>query len=206
MPAVIDYFSTATSPYVYLGHRELLDIAGRTGAKIRYRPVNLPGVWAESGAVPLPQRPIARQNYRLIELQRWRERRGVPLNLHPAHFPTAPDLANLSVISIQEEGGDPGEFAGRVSRAIWSEEKNVADEGVITALLTDCGFNAAQIVAHAGSEEARAVYERNTEDAINFGAVGVPCYVLNGEAFWGQDRLDFLEDALASDREPYRPA
>ena len=202
----IDYFFTLVSPFAYLGHRALLDVAREHGAEVRFRPVALMGVWEHSGAVPLPQRPQSRQDYRLIELQRWRERRGVPLNLHPEHFPTNPTLADRSVIALVEAGADPADYAGAVMRACWAEDKDVAEADVLADLLEHAGHDASAILAAAQSDAVAAIHKANTEAAVALGVVGSPGYVLNGEAFWGQDRIELLADALASSRAPYSVA
>ena len=199
----IDYFFTLVSPFAYLGHRAFLDVAGKYGAEVRFRPVALMGVWEHSGAVPLPQRPQSRQEYRLIELQRWREKRRVPLNLHPKHFPTNPTLADRSVIALVEAGADPGDYAGAVLRACWADDKDVADADVLAGLLDAAGHDARAILASAESDAVAAIHQANTDAAVAAGVVGAPGYVLNGEPFWGQDRIELLADALASGREPY---
>ena len=202
----IDYFLTLVSPFVYLGHRALLDVAREHGAEVRFRPVALMGVWEHSGAVPLPQRPQSRQDYRLIELQRWREKRGVPLNLHPKHFPTNPTLADRSVIALVEAGADPADYAEAVLRACWVDDKDVAEADVLAGLLEQAGHDAGAILAAAQSDAVAAIHETNTEAAVALGVVGAPGYVLNGEPFWGQDRIELLADALESARAPYEVA
>ncbi len=202
----IDYFFTLVSPFVYLGHRAFLDTARDHGAKVRFRPVALMGVWEHSGAVPLPQRPQSRQDYRLIELQRWREKRGVKLNLHPKHFPTNPTLADRSVIALVEHGADPGDYAGVVQKACWAEEKDIADADLLAGLLDQAGHDASAILAAAESDAVAAIHKANTDAAVAAGVVGSPGYVLNGEPFWGQDRIELLADAVASGRQAYAAA
>lgn len=202
----IDYFLTLVSPFVYLGHRALLEVAKEHGAEVCFRPVALMGVWEHSGAVPLPQRPQSRQDYRLIELQRWREKRGVPLNLHPKHFPTNPTLADRSVIALVEADADPADYAGAVLRACWAEDKDVAEADVLADLLEQAGHDAGAILAAAQSDAVAAIHKANTEAAVALGVVGAPGYVLNGEPFWGQDRIELLADALAASRSPYSVA
>ena len=203
---IIDYYYTSISPFAYLGHQAFLDLAKAHGAEIRFRPVVLMGVWEHSGAVPLPQRPKSRQNYRLIELQRWREKRGVPLNLHPKHFPTNPTLADCSVIALVEAGTDPAAYAGMVFKACWADDKDVADADVLAGLLARAGHDADATLKAAASEAVAAIHKANTEAAVAAGVVGSPGYVLNGEPFWGQDRIELLADALNSSRPPFAVA
>ena len=203
--AEIDYFYTHVSPFSYLGHRAFLDLAKSHGAKVRFRPVMLPKIFAHSGALPVPERPKARQAYRLVELQRWRDKRGLPLNLKPKHFPANPGLADRAAIALVAAGKDAGDFAGAMLAACWAEEKDIADPAVVTEKLTASGHDAEAILKAAEGEEAKATYEKNTADAIALDAIGAPNYVLNGEVFWGQDRLELLGDALAAGRPAYTP-
>ena len=202
MARAIDYYFTCISPFSYLGHRAIVDVAAKHGAALIYRPVVLGGLWQESGAVPLPQRPLVRQQYRLVELQRCADYRGLPITPKPAHFPVDPTLADHTVIAVAETGGDPGAYLGAVFGAIWAEEKNIAEETVLADLLTANGFDAAAVLEKARSEETATVRAKNTEAAVAAGAVGVPAYVVDGEAFWGQDRVEYVDRMLATGRAP----
>ena len=200
--AEIDYFFFAPSPFTYLGHDLLREIAGRHGASIRYRPVNLMGVWAESGAEPPAKRPPVRQAYRLIELQRLALHRGLPLNPKPARFPPQGALADLCVIAIVEDGGDAHDFIGANSRSVWVKDEDLGDEAVVRANLERTGHDADAVVEAAKGDEPASIRERNTADCIAANAPGVPAYVHRGEVFWGQDRLELLDEMLRTGREP----
>ncbi len=200
----IDYYFTLVSPWAYIGHRVLLDLAGRNGAAVRYKPVILAKVFENSGAVPLAQRPKARQEYRFLELQRWRAHRGVPLNLKPKHFPTNPGLADRTVIALAEAGHDPAAYAEAVFRACWVEERDIADRQVLADTLKAAGEEPEAILKAAEGEAIQRIYEDNTAEAVRLNAIGSPTYVLNGEVFWGQDRLELLAEALESGRGPYK--
>jgi 2-hydroxychromene-2-carboxylate isomerase len=204
MDDAIDYFFSSVSPFAWLGHRQLMSIAGKHGKKVRFRPVNLMGVWEVSGSVPLGQRTPLRQRYRLIELQRIAIMRGLHLNPRPAHFPTNPELADRTIIALTEAGRSPADFAFAVGEALWSKQKQIADEPVIAALLKDNGFDPVHMLELAKAEHAGLVRENNTKAAIEADAIGSPCYVYKGEPFWGQDRLDHLDQMITSGREAIR--
>lgn len=197
MSQQIDYYYTSISPFTYLGHSTLLQIAADAGAKVRFRPVKLGQVFAVSGALPLPQRPECRQQYRLLEISRWATKRNLPVNQQPAHFPTDPGLADRCAIALQENGQDVGSFVGRVLAACWAQQQNIADESVITVILTDLGVDAGELLEQANSADTETIYDANTTAAIDQGVLGAPAYVLDGEQFWGQDRLELLADRLA---------
>lgn len=205
MTATIEYYFTSASPWAYLGHAAIGEVASKHGARLDIRPVNLSGVWEASGSVPLAKRSPTRQRYRLIELQRYSELRGIPINLKPKYAPADASLADLAAVAILLDGGDPFGFMRRVMKAYWAEEQNIADRSVIARLLDAEGFAQAAILDVAGSKAAFEMRQRNTEAAIAADAIGVPAYVLNGEAFWGQDRIDLLDRALTTGRPPFKP-
>jgi 2-hydroxychromene-2-carboxylate isomerase len=199
----IDYYFSLLSPWSYIGHAHLLDIARRRDAAIVYKPVFLNEVFSETGGLPLAKRHPARQQYRSVELQRWRDKRKLTFNLWPRHWPFDAELANAAVLAIVAAGGDPAAFVQRVFVGVWEREENLADASVLAALLREAGFDAETILAGADSPAIRAAYESNRLEAVAIGVFGAPSYVSQGEIFWGQDRLDLLDDALASARSPF---
>lgn len=203
MPPSIDYFLTSVSPWTYLGHDAARALAAKHGATLNVRPVNLAEMFKVSGQVPLSERAAVRQRYRLIELQRYAEMRGKKINLKPRFFPTNPALADLTICAIVAGGGDSFDYMGSVFAAVWADEQDIADEATLAALLTANGYDASAILNRAKSPEIAAIRARNTEDAIAADATGVPSFVLNGEPFWGQDRLDMLDRALSTGRAPF---
>ena len=205
MAASIDYFITSVSPWTYLGHDAARAVAAMHSATLVPRPVNLGQMFGVSGQVALGERPAVRQRYRFIELQRYAEARGKKMNFKPKYFPTNPALADHTICAIAADGGDPFDYMGHVFAAVWADELDVADEATIGALLSKSGFDAEAVIARAKTDEVAAIRQKNTEDAIAADATGVPSFVLNGEPFWGQDRLDMLDHALASGRAPYGP-
>ncbi len=205
MSRTIDYYFSLHSPWTYLGHATFLDIAARHGCAIAYRPVPLRAVFDETGGLPLPKRHPVRQRYRLMDLQRWRERRGVKLVLQPKHFPFDPSLADRFLIAIVSAGGDPGRFMGEIMAGVWSRDEDMTQPGAVAGVARSCGFDAQALALAADSEAVVQSYEGTIAAAIAAGVFGAPSYVLDGEVFWGQDRLELLDSALASGRAPYRP-
>jgi 2-hydroxychromene-2-carboxylate isomerase len=203
MAPSIDYYFSLISPFSYLGHKAFLAVAAKHEASITYKPMNLAGVFATSGVLPIPERPVSRQNYRLIELQRIADFRGLPLTLRPAHFPTNPALANGAVAAISAAGGDPASFMFDIFQACWVNERDISQPETVRELLEATGHDATAIMAAATSQEIVAAMAENTDAAIAAGAVGAPVYVLAGEPFWGQDRIDYLDHALATRRSPF---
>jgi 2-hydroxychromene-2-carboxylate isomerase len=153
-------------------------------------------VYAGSGGVLLANRSWQRQAYRITELKRWRSRLGIPVNIEPKFFPVDVDLASCVVIAAQQRGLQVADFVNAVMRAIWAEDQNVADPGVLLVIAERCGLEGRGLLEAADAEAVRAEYRGNTERALAAGVFGSPFYVLAGELFWGQDRLGMLEQAI----------
>lgn len=201
----LSYYFSLVSPWAYLGHAELGRIARARDLAIDYRPVNLMELFPDTGGLPLPKRHPFRQNYRLVEMQRWRETRDVPLVLKPKFWPFDFKLADRAIL-MASRVAEPDAVHLLVAfafRAVWVEERNLADEGTLAEIITSAGFDAGALVAAARSDAAASAYAANFERAREDGVFGSPSYVLDGEVFWGQDRLGMLDAALASGREPY---
>jgi 2-hydroxychromene-2-carboxylate isomerase len=205
MSRPIDYYFSLVSPWAYIGHAPFVEIARRHDLDVNYKPVFLGRVFAETGGLPLAQRHPVRQRYRLLELQRWRDKRGLSFNIQPKHWPFDVILPDRAVIAINAAKGDPEPFLRRAFAAIWEEERNLADPDVLADVATQAGFDAAGILEFAQGSAAEAIYALNLENAIAGDVFGSPSYVLDGEVFWGQDRLELLDDALSSGRQAYRP-
>ena len=194
--AHIDYYFATISPFTYLAGNGLEDIAARHGAHIHYKPVDLMSIFPRTGGLPLGERHESRKAYRLQELQRISKRTGLPINLHPAHFPTNPAPSAYAIIAAQNAGG--GSLGGLVQsllRAIFVQEKNIAEDDVIADCLEENGF--ARSLVLSGMMEGAETYVANTEEAVARGVFGAPTYIVDDQLFWGQDRLSHLDDHLA---------
>ena len=199
MGRTVDYYLAPQSPWAYLGHQRLADILERSGATVRVMPIDLGGkVFPISGGLPLGQRAPQRQAYRLVELQRFSAHLNAPLNLKPKYFPVGGDDAARLIIAADLAQGTASamKVAGAILSACWAQERNIADEKVLAALLTEQGLPEA-LLERSHSQAVQERYESYTQAAIDAGVFGAPSYVIDGEIFWGQDRLDFVERALA---------
>jgi 2-hydroxychromene-2-carboxylate isomerase len=199
MALTIDYYFAPNSPYVYLGHARFAAMAKAAGATIRVLPVDLGGkVFPVSGGLPLSKRAPQRQAYRLVELRRFSEWLDLPLNVQPKFFPVAADDAARLIIAVDMKDGTDAamKLTGAICRAVWVQERNIADESVLAALLAEQGMPVAWLEA-SHSQTVHERYEVDTQLAIAAGVFGAPSYVIAGEIFWGQDRLDFVQRRLA---------
>lgn len=194
----IDYYFSPVSPWTHLGHERLRAIAKRHGAAIAVKPVDYGRVFPVSGGLPLKQRPPQRQAYRMFELKRWRDFLGVPIRLEPKFFPVPADLAAKVIIAAQASGVERQlDLAGAVLKACWQEDRDISDAATLSAIATEVGLDGAALVAAAQGAPVQAEYDRLTQEAIDRQVFGAPTYVIDGEPFWGQDRLEFVDRALA---------
>ncbi|MBK5105142.1 MAG: 2-hydroxychromene-2-carboxylate isomerase [Burkholderiales bacterium] len=200
MGKTVDYYFSPTSPWTYLGHARFADMAQRHGAVVKVKPVDYGKIFPVSGGLPLPKRAPQRQAYRLMELKRFRDYLKLPLNLQPRFFPAPGDLAAQFIVAAGRAGGSDAamRLAGAVLRACWAEERNIADAETLGAVCKEQGLDAAALTAAANSDAVKAEYGGYTQEAIERNVFGAPTFVIGGEIFWGQDRLEFVERALAS--------
>ena len=199
---IVDYYFTITSPWSYLGHDRFMALVSNSGLEVRFHPVDFGVIFAGSGGLPLPKRAPQRQRYRLFELQRWRQRLGLPLNLHPKHFPTDAAPGARAILAASQMGLDVGALAGALMRACWAEDRDVADAATLKATADGLGADGTELLTKAETPEVYALAEAETETAVQAQVFGAPSWIYRGELFWGQDRIDFLEDLVRGRREP----
>ncbi len=209
----IDHYFWLLSDWAYLGVVRLEQMAARHCVPINHLPLRLPDVYARTGGVLLAQRSWQRQAYRVEELNRWRERLGISCNIEPKFFASDIDLASCAVIAAQQRGLVVGALVNSLLKAVWADDLDVSDAAVIATILDRHGLEAALLLDAAASERVRAAYAENTDRAVENGVFGSPFYLFDGQVFWGQDRLEILEevvvqrlrrDGLALGRAPQR--
>ena len=199
MSSTIDYYFTPQSPWTYLGHQRFVTMASEAEASVRVLPVDFSKIVPISGGLPLGQRAPQRQAYRLVELQRFSQHLNMPLNREPKFFPVGGDPAARLIIATSQQLGSEAalQLAGAVFQAVWVQERNIADELVLTDILKECALDTA-LAEEARRPAVQQLYEAQTQQAIDAGVFGAPSYVLDGEIFWGQDRLDLLAKKLTA--------
>ena len=199
MSTTVDYYIAPQSPWTYLGHQRFVQMAKAAGAKVRLMPMDLGKVFPLSGGLPLGKRAPQRQAYRLVELTRFSKALGIPLNLYPQFFPVAGDAAARLIIAVDMHQGTDAALtmAGAVFAAVWQQNRDIADANNLAALLSEHQLDAA-CLALSNTPEVQARYDSNTQSAIDTQVFGAPSYVIDGELFWGQDRLEFVAQKLKS--------
>jgi 2-hydroxychromene-2-carboxylate isomerase len=192
----IDYYYSHQSPWSYMGHQRFLNIAKSAGARVNFRPVDYGRIFQQSGGLPVDKRPPQRQAYRLAELKRWSEHLGIKLNIHPKFFPVDTKPSHRLAVAAASAGHDLGRLSHALMRAVWKEERNIADLPTLEEIAKATGLDGKALLKASASPEVEAEFQRYTDEAIKAQVFGAPWYVYKGEPFWGQDRLDFLARAL----------
>ncbi len=197
MSRTIDYYLAPQSPWTYLGHERFVAMAHAAGAAVRVLPADYGAIFPVSGGLPLGKRAPQRQAYRLVELRRFSQALNLPMHLQPKYFPVSgDDAARLIIAADIADGAEAAlRLTGAVLRACWVQERDIASAQTLAELLAEQGL-AAERLEQSRQPAVLQRYAANTQQAIDAGVFGAPSYVIDGEIFWGQDRLDFVERKL----------
>ena len=196
------YYSLS-SPWAYFGGPKLQDIVRRHRVRLVLKPFDFQEVVPRTGGIPIRTRPQPRRTYHALELDRWRKYLGMPLVLEPKHYPKDGKPLGWNkppgwmVIAAQERGLDAPLLSHALLRALWAEERDTSQASVRIAVANENGFPGEALHKEESSDAVRRLYQTYSEEAEHLGVFGAPTYVLDGERIWGQDRLDFLDRALA---------
>jgi len=196
---LVEYFFDVGSPTSYLAWTRLPQIAAETGAAIAWRPMLLGGVFKATGNAS-PVTVPAKGRWMGDDIRRWAERYGVPFRFNP-HFPinTLTLMRGATGLQMRRPADFP-RYLEVVERAMWETPKNLGDPAVLAATLAEAGFDAAEFVALAAGPEVKAKLVATTEEAVARGVFGAPTFFVGDAMFFGQDRLDFVREALAAVR------
>ena len=197
MSRTVLYYFAPQSPWSYLGHARLVDLLARSRRDVAVLPVDYGRIFPQSGGLPLAKRAPQRQAYRLVELKRFAEHLGLALNPQPRYFPVdaTPSARLITAVAQQDGMAAAMALAGAVLAACWREERDIASEGTLAELLAETDLPPERL-ADAHAPDTRARYDAHTQAALDAGVFGAPTYVVDGELFWGQDRLDFVARKL----------
>jgi 2-hydroxychromene-2-carboxylate isomerase len=203
MTIQLDCYYSLSSPWAYFAGPKLQDIVRRHHVKLVLKPYDFQAVVVKTGGVPIRTRPIPRRTYHAEELARWRDYLGMPLTIEPRYYPQQvpanPDwnkYAGWMVIAAQLKGIDAFVLSHALLRALWAEERDTSQPEVRIAVANENGYDGAALHALERTAETLATYQTYSEEAERLGVFGAPTFVLDGQRFWGQDRLDFVDRAL----------
>lgn len=196
MGGVIDYYFAPISGYAYLGHQALMRIAAETGATVNFLPLVIGKVFAASDTTPPFAQSDVRKSYRMADQARWAAHYNLTISAVPKYWPTDPVLACKAIVAAGKIGADQNAASFACLKAVWAEDLNIADADQLADALTRSNLPAASILEAATDPDVGDEVEEMTAKAIDAQVFGSPTYVVEGERFWGQDRLDFLSSAL----------
>ncbi|HDS1737370.1 2-hydroxychromene-2-carboxylate isomerase [Pseudomonas sp. BP8] len=195
MTKCVEFFFDLGSPASYLAWTQLPGLCARRGARLDYRPMLLGGVFQATGNAS-PVMVPAKGKYMLLDLQRFAQRYGVPLGLPPG-FPINTLGLMRGLIGTQLQAPERFEVLLEVLfKALWVEQRDLAEAAVLDETLDRAGFDPAWFRALAGDAAVKEALKQVTEEAVTRGVFGAPTCFVEGQMFFGQDRLDFVEQAL----------
>lgn len=198
----VEYFFSFVSLWSYIGSHVFQTLVMRNNTPVEFKPIDLMAAFEAGGSKKVRERPIPRQAYRLVEIKRWRDRYNIPLVLWPKFYPVDPSLGHRMLLAAIREGSDVTAFAHAGLRAVWADELNVADPQTLVRVANANGLHGARLLAQEADPAIKAREAALTQEAIDRQLFGAPFYFYRGEPFWGQDRLDMLEQAIKSGRPP----
>lgn len=197
MSKTVTYYLSLISPFTYLGQPRVMELGQRSDVNIVYKPFDIFKIFAATNTPPVGKRHPSLQAYRLVELERLSKAFNLPLNLHPKHFPSPSDQASAMVIAAQKMGMDVGPLVMTMLKGVWADERNLTDEQDLVTMADKAGFDGQALLTEASSETMQSEFAANTEDALAAGVFGSPSLVIDGEIFWGQDRIEMASKRLA---------
>lgn len=196
MSKSVEFYFDFGSPTSYLAYTQLPGICAETGAELVYRPVLLGGVFQATGNAS-PIAVPAKGRYTLIDMTRFARRYGVPMKMNP-HFPINTLTLMRAATGVQLRQPERFEaLLACVFKGMWVDALNLGDPAVLGPLLAEAGFDPQALLALTAEQEVKDALKANTEAAIKRGMFGAPTFFVGNEMFFGQDRLDFVREALA---------
>ena len=195
MKKQVFYFHSLSSPWAYMGWPRFRALIEKHDLDVVVRPTR---IVPPNGGIPLRSRPAARQAYHEVELDRWRKRLGMPLVLRPKHYPTNNEFCARMVIAADKLGWDALALSHALLHALWSEEKDVMQADVRVEVAIALGMDGSRLLAMQDTPEIMAAWKASEQEAQARGVFGTPTWIYRDVLYWGQDRLDFLDEALSA--------
>ena len=194
----VDYYYSLMSPWAYFGAPRLYKLQDKYGLKINHYPLDILKLFTLSGGIPLAKRADQRKLYRMMELKRWQKKLNLPINFMPKYFPPS-DVSKASCIILSIK--DPkiqNDLSFSLLQYVWVKEEDIGDQNTLIQVCKNLNLNSGDIFEQALA--SNKLYHSLAVEASNRNVFGSPSYVLNEEVFWGQDRLDLLEEAVVKNK------
>jgi 2-hydroxychromene-2-carboxylate isomerase len=198
----IDFYFSFISLYTYIGYEAFQDLVNRYDLEVNYKPIDLHAVFSAGGGLPVSKRPPQRQAYRFVEMQRWRLARNIPLVLKPKHHPSDPVIGHRMLLAALKEGSDVRQFVGNALKILWVNDLDIQDPKVMVQVANQSGLKGDALLEKSHDVAIQADIDSLTQEAVERQVFGTPFFFYRDEPFWGQDRLEMLEEMIRSNREP----
>ena len=198
----IDFYFSFVSLYTYIGYEAFQDLVNRYDLEVNYKPIDLHAVFSAGGGLPVSKRPPQRQAYRFVEMQRWRLARNIPLVLKPKHHPSDPVIGHRMLLAALKEGTDVRQFIGNALKILWVNDLDIQDPKVMVQVANQSGLKGEVLLEKSQDAAIQTDIDSLTQEAVQRQVFGTPFFFYRDEPFWGQDRLEMLEDMIRSNREP----
>jgi 2-hydroxychromene-2-carboxylate isomerase len=198
----IDFYFSFISLYTYIGYEAFQDLVNRYDLEVNYKPIDLHAVFSAGGGLPVSKRPPQRQAYRFVEMQRWRLARNIPLVLKPKHHPSDPVIGHRMLLAALKEGADVRQFVGNALKILWVNDLDIQDPKVMVQVANQSGLKGEVLLEKSQDAAIQTDIDSLTQEAVQRQVFGTPFFFYRDEPFWGQDRLEMLEDMIRTNREP----
>ena len=194
----IDYYYSLMSPWAYFGAPRLYKLQKKYELKINHYPLDILELFSLSGGLPLAKRADQRKVYRMMELKRWQKKLDMPINFIPKYFPPSDvSKASCMVLSMKDDKIQ-NDLSFSLLQCVWVKQKDIGDQNTLIKVCEDLNLNSEDVFEQALA--SKKLYHSLAVEASNRNVFGSPSYVLNEEVFWGQDRLDLLEEAVVKNK------
>lgn len=188
----VDYYFCLNSPWSLFASKQLINQLPDLNVQLNLKPLNIGELFTAINFPPVPERPQYMQDYRLLELTRWSKRLGIPIQLHPTYFPSNEVGALALVLAAEQHDGSGLTVAAELSHDLWNQNANIADADYLSQQATSRGLSEL-----LDTEQCSEIMSANTKELLARGGFGVPTFIVDDELIWGQDRLDFLIEAVS---------
>ncbi len=194
MSKTIEFYYDYGSPATYLAWSQIYKLAEKHGATVVRKPALLGGIFKETGNAA-PANVPAKGKWLFKDLDRYANRYGVPMQFNQA-FPINTIYLMRGALYAQQEGFIEA-YDEAIFNAVWRDNKNMNDPEVVGAVLTEAGFDTAAILAATQDSDIKKKLFAVTAEAVENGLFGMPAFIVDGELYWGQDRMDWVEEAIS---------
>ncbi len=197
----IDFYFSFISLYTYIGYEAFQALVEKYELEVNYKPIDLHAIFAAGGGLPVTKRPPQRQAYRFVEMQRWALTRNIPLVLKPKHHPSNPEIGHRMLLAAMAQGQDIREFVHNALKILWVDDQNIEDPEIIVAAANSAGLDGSALLEQSKAADIQTKVDALTQEAVTRQVFGTPFFFYKDEPFWGQDRLEMLEDLIRSNRQ-----